>query len=184
MGATTFCERTRGKSMKEAYSKRVDELLEEYGHDTYNGTMSTTSGFVDKTEDFKRSGKTISQFIDDKIEDASKWGPAFGVCVKEPKSNSNKIKTQVINIPVKGTSKWELKYNVYNTWADTLVCSKSTKGDAIKAARDYTEKTKYKTAIVMEKALAKGSPKVAEIVYKKSKDEQDGEYVFFGWAAE
>jgi hypothetical protein len=36
----------------------------------------------------------------------------------------------------------------------------------------------------MVKVLEKGSPKVAEIEYKKSTTEKQGKFVFFGWAAE
>ena len=185
MGATNFKERVRAKSMKEAYSNRIEDLLESYGNDIYNGTMSTTNGFIDLTSEFKSSGKNINEFIDIKLDDARKWSNAYGICIKEPKTNSNKVKSQVNNIPVKGTSKWELRYTVYKNWREEeVVCSKTTKGDALKAAREYTEKTQEKTVVCMEKVLTTGQRKVAEVIYKQSKDEQPGEYLFFGWAAE
>jgi hypothetical protein len=36
----------------------------------------------------------------------------------------------------------------------------------------------------MEKVLDKGSNRVAIIKYKKATTERDGEWIFFGWAAE
>ena len=51
-------------------------------------------------------------------------------------------------------------------------------------ARDYTERTKINTTVNITKHLVEGNTQVAKIEYKKSKDECDGNYVFFGYAAE
>lgn len=75
-----------------------------------------------------------------------------------------------------------LKYVVYTH--DNYVGGYATKGDAVKAARVYTEKTFKSTSIVMEKKLEKGNSQVAKITYKQSTTEKDGHYVFFGYAAE
>ena len=47
MGATNFdtLQVGRFKSAREAYRNAVEEANYEYGHDSYNGTISTTSGF-------------------------------------------------------------------------------------------------------------------------------------------
>lgn len=84
----------------------------------------------------------------------------------------------------KGTKKWVLKYVVYNRYMDNEIASKDTKGEAVKKAREYTEKTQERTYVVMKKVLEKGNPKVAEITYKGSSNETLGEYIFFGIAAE
>ena len=72
-----------------------------------------------------------------------------------------------------------------------MVCTSSdygvstTKGEAVKKAREYTEKHQISTHVVMEKGLEKGNDRaVARITYKKSSTEKLGRWVFFGWAAE
>ena len=183
MGASTFYNVGYGKTMQEAYKDLCDEARDEYGHQQgYNGTISTTHGFRDVTAEFKRSGKSISDFIDERYSRLGKRD-CEGICIEVPKNNTNKIKSQVKHNVEKGTKKWVLKYVVTNYRGERL-CSKDTKGDAVKIARQHTEKTEERTFIHMEKILEKGSTRVAEIEYKKGKDEKNGKYVFFGWAAE
>lgn len=184
MGACTFRNTGYGQTMREAYSNLCEDALEEYGHqEGYNGTISTTSGFRDVTSDFKRSGKSLQNFIDDNIDRAEKWGSCLAICIEEPKGNTNKVKSQVKNIVTHGTKKWVLKYVVTDSSGRTIA-SKTTKGDAVKVAREHTEKTQARTYIDMVKVLEKGSTKVAEIEYKKSTTEKQGKFIFFGWAAE
>ena len=46
MGATNFIQEIEGyDSPKEAYLEAVRDAIYCYGHDPYNGTISTTSGF-------------------------------------------------------------------------------------------------------------------------------------------
>jgi hypothetical protein len=88
----------------------------------------------------------------------------------------------VEHIVEKGTKKWILKYSVKSY--DGVISSHLTKGDAVKAARIYTEKYLSPTAVHMTKTLEKGKTEVAKITYKKSTTERDGQWVFFGYAAE
>lgn len=184
MGACTFQERARGKSIHEAYREAVREAREEYGNDAYNGTISTTNGVIDVTSEFKRSGLSLGEFINKNIDRAEKRGHCLGICVKEAKENSNKIKSKVEHNVEKGTKKWVLKYVVYDPREDRQIASEKTKGDAVKKARKYTEETQRRTFIAMEKVLEKGNSTVATITYKGSSNETIGEYVLFGWAAE
>lgn len=181
MGACQFENRGRGKSAQDVFNKLVENAEREYGDDPYNGTISTVSGFRDITEEYKRSGKEIYRFINDKFDNASKRD-CFAICIHPPVANKNKTKSQVEHIVTPGTKKWVLKYVVYTF--DNQLGSYNTKGDAVKAARAYTEKTFKSTSIVMEKKLEKGSNQVAKISYKKSTTEKDGEWIFFGYAAE
>ena len=89
----------------------------------------------------------------------------------------------VENTVTKGTSKWELRYNIYTGWEDRQLASVRTKTEAIKIARDYTGNSKDTTFIRMEKELIDQSPNVAVVRYKKSNEECEGSYVFFGLAA-
>jgi len=46
MGAHTFSVHIDGDiTAEEAYNIAVEDAIYEYGHDSYNGTISTTSGF-------------------------------------------------------------------------------------------------------------------------------------------
>ena len=46
MGAHDFQDEAIGRTMAEAYGAAVESAQYEYGHDAYNGTISTTSGCV------------------------------------------------------------------------------------------------------------------------------------------
>jgi hypothetical protein len=100
-----------------------------------------------------------------------------------PIKNNNKIKSVVEHTVVKGTSKWELRYNVYTGWEDKQLKSFKTKGDAVKYAREHTEKTQSTTFVRMEKVLVNQDANVACIKYKSSTQEREGTYIFFGMAA-
>jgi hypothetical protein len=182
MGACSFTTSSYGKSMSEAYNNAVEDATHEYGNDAYNGTISTTRGCRDVTAEYKRSGKSINQYINDNIDNFNKWGACGGICVEEPITNKGKIKSQVEHIVEKGTKKWVLKYVVYEY--DNQIGSFNTKGDAVKKAREHTEKTQRRTTISMEKKLDKGNSQVASVTYKQATNEKKGKYIFFGWAAE
>lgn len=183
MGASQFINKTRAYSMREAYNQLVEDATQEYGHDSYNGTISTTHGFADITSEFRKSGLTIDEFIDRKIEDASKWGPAYGVCISDPVQNNLKVKSQVEQVVVPGTKKWELMYFVLDP-RGKKIASSDNKTDAVKLARAYTEKTQESTTVIMERVLVSCSPVVARIKFKHDKNQKPGAYYFFGYAAE
>jgi len=181
MGACSFVNRNSGKSMREAYDNLCQIKEDEYGHqEGYNGTISTTDGFRDVTDMYKASKKEIRAFIDEKMDGLSKR-QCWGICIRKPVGNDNKIKSVVTHEVLKGTRKWELKYVVYDR--DNVLSAHDTKGDAVKSARAYTEKTQKRTSIEVQKR-SKSPTRVATIEYKSSTKEKDGEYVFFGWAAE
>lgn len=181
MGSTTFYERKIAASMKDAYNNAIEDATDEYGNDPYNGTISTTNGFVDVTEKFKKSKKKLNDFIE-AAEDIMDKRDCWGICTVEPKLNSNKIKSQVEIIPQVGTCVWESRYEVHGQ--GTLIGSHILQAGAIKIARDYTERTKISSSITRVKVLKEGNKNVGSITYKPSKDERHGEYVFFGWAAD
>jgi hypothetical protein len=181
MGACSFENYGRGKSAQDVFARLQERAEREYGDDCYNGTISTVPGFRDITNEWKNSRKTQDNFIREKLEDARKYD-CFAICTHPPVENKNKTKSQVEHIVTPGTKKWVLKYVVYTH--DNQLGSYNTKGDAVKAARAHTEKTQQSTTITMEKKLEKGNSNVARITYKKSTTEKDGQWVFFGYAAE
>ncbi len=185
MGACQFKVRSVGKTAQDAYNRACEVAEDEYGHqDGYNGTISTTNGFRDETEAYKKSKfDNVSAYINSRFENMGKRD-CSAICVVQPIANKNKTKSQVEHIVTPGTKKWVLKYVVYDSYTDRMLASCTTKGDAVKKARAHTEKTMTPTNICMEKTLEKGNRTVAKISYKKSTTERNGEWIFFGYAAE
>lgn len=182
MGAVQFIEKVRAKSLNEAYKKAVADAEDEHGHEEgYSGAINCTNSPSDVTRYYENSKQPLGKYIDAIIEKASKRD-CFGICLEQPKSNTNKIKTVVEHVVEKGTRKWVLKYAVYDY--DDRMKAFPTKGEAVSFARAYTEKTGKRTAINMEKVLEKGLTTVARISYKNSTSEKDGLYVLFGLAPE
>ena len=189
MGACQFEVRSTGKTIEEAYRKACEIAEDEYGHqDGYNGTISTTDGFRDETELYKKSKfKDVSAYIRDRFDSHTmNKRNCSAICVQQPIGNKNKTKSQVDHIVTPGTKQWILKYEVegYYDSDGNVIASCMTKGDAVKMARAYTEKNQVTTRIVMRKVLNKVDPTVAKITYKKSPTERNGEWIFFGYAAE
>jgi len=181
MGASWFEMTAYGNSLREAYSNAVEDAEQESGHDSYNGTISTTHTIDDLTDQFKRSNKSFDEYIKMQVDKLSKRNCA-GICILDPIVNKNKTKSQVEHIVTPGTKKWVLKYVVQ--CGDHFIGSWNTKGDAVKDARRYTEKHQVPTTILIKKFLEKGDNLVAKIIYKKSTTERAGKYILFGWAAE
>ena len=187
MGACQFKTRNTGKTADEAYRRACEIAEDEYGHqDGYNGTISTTDGFRDETELYKKSKfKDVSAYIRDRFDSHTmNKRNCSAICVQQPIGNKNKTKSQVDHIVTPGTKQWILKYEVENYYEDRVIASCMTKGDAVKMARAYTEKNQHSTKIIMRKVLNKVDPTVAKITYKKSSTEKQGVWRFFGWAAE
>ena len=181
MGATWFQESGNGLSLRETYRSLKELAEDEYGCDSYNGTISTTHHCEDLTANFKKSKKSLQEYIEMQMDKIQKWH-CGAICIQEPKDNTNKTKSQVEHIFTPGTKKWVLKYTVIH--GDHFIGSWNTKGDAVKDARRYTENNQVATTIEMEKVLEKGSNRVAIIKYKKAPTERQGKWMFFGWAAE
>lgn len=187
MGASEFILKQRGKNIYDAYNTAIGEAEYEHGHEEgYSGAINSTNSLIDVTRAYKDSKMSLNKYIDWKLERASKRD-CFGICIEEPKSNANKIKTQVEHIVNKGTTKWILEYVVYEgsiigLIEDGQLKSFTTKGDAVSFARAHTEKTGRRTTVIMEKHVDKGSAVVARISYKKSTNEKDGIYCLFGLA--
>jgi hypothetical protein len=181
MGSTTFYHKRTAPNMKEAYNQLVEDAIDEYGNDAYNGTISTTNGFVDVTKKFKDSGKKLSVFIES-AEDVMDKRDCWGICVLEPKLNTNKIKSQVELVLQVGRRVWETRYEVQAE--GRLIGSHPLQAGAIRIARDYTELTKISSHVIRVNVLKEGEKDVAFVNYKPSSEERQGEYVLFGWAAE
>ena len=184
MGACQFKVRSTGKTADEAYRRACEIAENEYGHqEGYNGTISTTHGFRDETEAYRKSKfDDVYAYIRNRFDTMHKYD-CSAICVCQPVGNKNKTKSQVEHIVTPGTKKWVLQYTV-ETYDGNFLSAHATKGDAVKIARYHTEKTQQATKIKMRKVIEKGDPLVAKITYKKAPTERNGEWVFFGYAAE
>jgi hypothetical protein len=185
MGANLIIVSGTGATMREAYADAVEIAAYEYGNDPYNGTITTTSGCIDVTKEFRESGLELDEYADDicNKNKLSKWGNAHGICVSEPVVNTNKIKSQVETTPQRGARAWKTVYVVQDN-AGNVLESRAFHIDAINIAREYTERTKNSSQVVIQKVLANSSPLVSKITYKKSYKEKKGLYYFIALAAE
>jgi len=187
MGSASFVDYSRGKTIDEAYKRAVDEAKDEYGHQQgYSGAINCSTGYTDVTKKFKASGKDLNVFIKDALyNDLTKHNPCWAICIDEPVGNKNKVKSQVKHIVEPGTKKWVLRYNVVTGWhKQEQVGCYSSKGEAVKKARLYTEKNQVSTEVHMIKVLEKGKTLTAQIEYKKAPNEREGRWIFFGWASD
>ena len=183
MGSQSFTVRSRGMSAKEAYERAVEAADDEYGHqEGYSGAINATPGFSDATSKYLASKLPRYNFIEERLDKLTKFQGAECICIREPKGNKNKIKTQVEHVTAPGTKKWVLKYVAMSN-AKGTIGSYRTKGEAVAAARKYTEQSGNSSYVEMRKELEKGLPLTAKITYKTSKDECEGEWEFYGWAS-
>lgn len=185
MGSIDFELHSWGKTIREAYQNAVDEAVHEHGNDYYSGTISSTNGYSDVTNDYKRSGKNLNKYVQDVLNNSGK-GSCFAICMQPPIKNTNKTKSEVKHNVIRGTKKWQLKYVVYsnNDIHDGYSKVKSflTKGEAITFARKRVDELECIAVVKMEKELFGADPTVATIRYKKSSKEKMGQWLFFGVA--
>jgi hypothetical protein len=182
MGATDFFTTASGKNIKEAYSKAVEYAIDEYGNDSYNGTISTTISVKDVTAEYHKSKMELEEFMNEYLNKKGTKRDCYAICLNPPIENNNKTKTVVKNKPYKGTRKWETVYDVTD-YSGEIFTTKLLKEEAIVEARKRTEKTGDKTYIRLRKRLVGSDYCVAEIEYKKSDKERPGRWKFFGYAA-
>lgn len=78
MGSHTFQVTVGGKKMtpNEGYRELVEAAQHNHGHDAYNGSISTTSGFVMVDKGKKRLETVVRGVLDDEGSHIRKWGPA------------------------------------------------------------------------------------------------------------
>jgi hypothetical protein len=183
MGSQSFTTYSRGKNVKDAYNRAVERAEETYGHqEGYSGQINSSAGYRDVTKEWKASKLSMEAYMEKELDRLTKHQGAQAICIEEPKENTNKVKSQVEHIVTPGTKKWILKYEVEDR-EGSVISSAVSKGDAVKMARAYTEKHQRSTKVIMRKVLEKTNPVVANVSYKRSSQEKEGRWVFFGWAS-
>jgi hypothetical protein len=181
MGTQNCWGQAQGKNMREAWRKAYQEDEEEYGHQQgYSGHLNVCEFIGDVTSQYKRmSEDEFEEFLERKLDK----GDAVGVCIKEPVTNTNKVKTKVENKPQKGARKWITMYVAETVMGDELVKA-TTQTECIKRARKMMEQQSYQRVIVtIRKELFQGNSHCATITYKPSAKEALGKYQFYGKAA-
>ena len=183
MGSQVFQNYSRGKDVRDAYNRAVERADEMYGHqEGYSGEINASAGFRDVTKEWKASKMSMEKFVETQLDKLTKHQGAQAICIEEPRGNTNKVKTQVEHVVTHGTKKWILLYVVY--CSGDRVTAAPTKTEALKLAREYSEKNQCTTIIKMERTLEKRDQAVvAKVTYKRSSTEREGKWFFFGWAA-
>ena len=181
MGAQSCSAQIKAHSMKEAWRIAIERADEEYGHQQgYSGELNCCELTKDVTHLLKSMGE--KKLVEHVYENVPKFG-AWGFCKKEPKSNTNKIKTEVETYPQKGARKWVTKYEALSHSNDRVHFSCTSQTECIKKARAYVEKNPNETLYInITKVLEKGNNLCAKVKYKTSKTEEEGIYVFIGLA--
>ncbi len=96
-GASDFGVSIDIPDVRRAYEVAVKEALREHGERSYNGTISTTSGYrIRRNEPFTNK-QDLNDFVNQDIDNAEKWGPAFAV----PYTNTKKLKSEEVTVEVK-----------------------------------------------------------------------------------
>lgn len=181
MGAIGIAKTARGTSMKDAFRNAQKEDEREYGQGSYNGAINHCSLVGDRTQEYKRSTNK-DEFVDE-LENKADKREVFGICLKDPKVDTRKIKSSVKKYPQHGARKWRTIYNVYaGLLEEELVYESDNQTDALKKAREYTEEHKVETFIDVEKRLVQGHKRIADISYKGDTNAELGEYLFVGLA--
>lgn len=110
MGATDFVTFVPGtNTMKAAYQAAVSQALSEYGHDGYNGTISTTSG-ARQVVHTPVTSRTAAFYAQAHIDDAQKWEDALAVPVADDSQfKFSTAKFKVTLDPTKINTEWDIK---------------------------------------------------------------------------
>lgn len=177
MGSVLITRIGRGRTMAEAF-KDVQETDEhEHGKDPYNGAMNHCDFYGDKTATCPNEDKLVNF-----VQTAGSKREAYGIVLKKPVVNTNKVKSQVINTPQKGTRKWETVYQAEN-WLGDVILTASSQTECIKKARAWVEKNpEHSLRITIAKKLTEGNKICAEVKYKPAQGEKMGTYLFAAWA--
>jgi hypothetical protein len=182
MGASIIYEKQKGYSMSEAWKKLEKEARERSGHeDGYSGDFNSCNLTQDVTSMLKSMGeKKLVEYMKKNCPKRDAWG----FCIKEPVTNSNKVKTQVERKPQKGTRVWKTVYEAIDIRNEyRAIVSKESPEDCIAEARKYVEKNpSAKVHVFITKKLESGISNCAIITYKETKNQTEGTYVFVGCA--
>jgi hypothetical protein len=124
------------------------------------------------------------EYYEKHANDVTKHEDAIAYCRVKPIGNDNKVKTEVIRYPNHGARKWVTRYVAKPRYSDTKQhIEAETLQECIAKARAYVDKNPEERLdiIITKKLLGKEDSNLcAEIKYKPSSKERDGEWDIAG----
>lgn len=179
MGAVDIYVQGQGMTMQDAIIELKKRAINEYGTDYYNGKINNTTLCKDLTNLYElcTTKAQKERFIREWTEKAFK-GEVYGVCIVQPKQRMGSIKVKR-NVQ-RGARKWITVYEIEDHYGE-IVATKNNQADAIKTAKELTERKNSKHYIFINKIFKGDSPMVATIEPKKANCSM-GKYIFFGSA--
>lgn len=194
MGATTFFEEVKGTDSKQTYEALVANAIIDWGRDSYNGTISTTSGCVEirlpKDYDGDAYDYAHELLQSDGKFGIEKYGKAGFLIIDEEDTTINvPYATSQTRIGFKGTRKWQTLYKVmgYEGTEIVEVGSYSKQVEAEKKAKERTVKLNDISWVEVTKELVNTSQTIVRFHPKTKKQKvKNGlkKWLVFGWAAE
>lgn len=204
MGAMSFYETGKGRNAREVYNALCEEAIAEYGHDGYNGTISTTMlrNYQQRTiaKVYTKQAEKDAYEYAMRADFGEKWTADYldlGVC-------EYLVRTiKKVRVP-KDAPKYEMRYVVMESNADprntkAVLAAVSTKEEAEKIATDYgmTHRPDVSgLSIYKRKWLVSGTEEVERFeistksyqkkparLPKGATVEEIHMYAFYGWAA-
>jgi len=172
MGGILIHGRMAGKNVEDAFERLQEKEQEERGPSDYYSGSFTHCTLLGGADD---------NFDELEAEDMTK-GMVYWKEVTKAIPNTNKVKSLVVNYPHEGTRKWITEYDVrmsVGAFGHQTIKSFPKQTDAIKYAREQQEENpRERYQVHITKKLVGDDTMVAEIKYKPSSRERDGEYMF------
>lgn len=156
MGSSTFTDVYRGPGTAEqAYSELVSQALSEYGHDPYNGTISTTRG-VHLVGAKPMTLAEAEKLADTRVERLSKWSNCEAIpLVAETRAEYEQWPDQEVHLTVSG--------EVYNDPAKLALAARKALGMnanlEVTAVELKVERPSFKRLATVEKRVVAEVPK-------------------------
>lgn len=193
MGAMSFYDTATGATPQEAFSKLVNEALEQYGSDSYNGTISTTElcgGPIVLARSYSVASEKAGYKYAEEHGFGEKWTSHcldLGVCEYQIVTAKKAPREQ------KNPAKYETKY-VWCSGGKQIMADTREKAEQL--AMDYALKNQTDIVIRKQKCLVSGDDTVVKIVTSVRKTKTKPKkvpkgaivkeihmYGFYGWAA-
>lgn len=191
MGGTTFYTKAEGKNPKEAFERAVKEAKYEYGNRGYTGTIAEKDDFVviDCPKEMMHSHYASYLIKENDPRISNNNSPAGCIFIEslrdaeEEEAEHTVIKTKIVNVPQKGTKKWETYYVLYA--GGTMLDKQKLKKDALRVANTLATQYQTQIDIRIEKHLEEGNTLTATVTPVLSNVQEAWNlYLFFGWAIE
>lgn len=148
MGSESFTTAVRkGTGMREAYLAEVREAQDEYGHESYNGTISTTSGvFQAVHQPMTATGANLYPYFD---ETPRKWQAAHAIPIADDGDFRTHTVKFTVELPPVTKTEWGTEVNV-TEWQLREAAIKKAFQDWGHRVHDVKVNVKLKTKITAE----------------------------------